>query len=267
MTSPADSPFHDVGSIFPGDVELCSVAPSTTVTEALRLMAPNRYSQVPVIENGRVRGVFSLWSLAHHLLGSPNLAPNDLAVEDVMERLPVVTVEDPLDLVLEHLNRHDAVLVESPHGIQAIATGTDVLNYFYRIARPFVLLQEIELALRGLIEACVSEAELAQCIDRALRKKYEGRGDPPERLREMTFEDYRSIVSAKDNWHFFDGVLGRNRELVASKLEQIRRIRNDVFHFRDPVSVIDHETLAGTRYWLFDKATALRARRREGEAR
>jgi hypothetical protein len=181
-----------------------------------------------------------------------------------MESLPVVTVDDSLDLVLEHLDRHDAVLVESPHGVQAIATGTDVLNYFYRIARPFVLLQEIELALRALIEVSVSDAELGQCIEHALSKKYEGRGELPAQLRDMTFEEYRSIVSAKENWGFFDGVLGRNRELVASKLEQIRRIRNDVFHFRDPVSVFDYETLAAARYWLFDKVMALRDRRLRG---
>src|SRR5271167_408890 len=97
---PSISPFHDVGSVFPTDVDLCSVEPTTTVTEALTLMAPNRYSQVPVIADGRVRGVFSLWSLAHHLLNAPNLAPQNLAVEDVMERIPSVTVDDPLDLVL-----------------------------------------------------------------------------------------------------------------------------------------------------------------------
>lgn len=171
----------------------------------------------------------------------------------------MVTVDDPLDVVLEHLNRHDAVLVGSPHGPQAIATATDVLNYFYGIARPFVLLQEIELALRGLIDACVTEPELQQCIDRALRSKYQPR-QPPARLHDMTFEDYRTIVSAKDNWRFFEGVLGRHRAVVESKLEQVRRIRNDVFHFRDSVSVIDHETLAATRYWLFDKALSLRDR-------
>lgn len=260
------SAFHDVGRIFPADVELCWVEPSTTVTEALRLMAPKRFSQVPVIVNGRVRGVFSLWSLAQQLLASPDLAPHDLAVEDVMERLPSVTVDDPLDLVLEHLNRHDAVVVESPHGVQAIATGTDVLNYFYRIARPYVLLQEIELALRALIDACVTEVELRQCIDRALRKKYEAqKREPPSRLRDMTFEDYRSIVGAKDNWDFFKGVLGQNRELAASKLEQVRRIRNDVFHFRDPVSVVDHETLAAARHWLFDKARSMQERTQMGD--
>lgn len=133
------------------------------------------------------------------------------------------------------------------------------VNYFYRIARPFVLLQEIELSLRDLIDACVTEPELEQCVDRALRKKYESsKQEPPTQLRNMTFEDYRSIVAAKDNWSFFKGVLGQSRELVASKLEQVRRIRNDVFHFRDSVSVADHETLAATRYWLFDKAQSMR---------
>lgn len=260
------SAFHDVGRIFPEDVELCWVEPSTTVAEALRLMAPRRFSQVPVIANGSVRGVFSLWSLAQQLLASPDLAPHELAVEDVMERLPAVTVDDPLDLVLEHLNRHDAVLVDSPHGVQAIATSTDVLNYFYRIARPFVLLQEIELALRALIDACITEVELRQCIDRALRKKYELQNrEPPTRLGDMTFEDYRSIVAAKDNWEFFKGTLGQNRELVASKLEQVRRIRNDVFHFRDSVSVVDHETLAAARHWLFDKARSMEERIQTGD--
>jgi CBS domain-containing protein len=257
------SPFHDVGRIFPDDFDVCSVEPSTRVADALSLMAPKRYSQVPVIANGRVRGVFSLWSLTYQLLAAPDLSPLDLVVEDVMESIPSVTVDDPLDLVLEHLNLHDAVLVGSPHGLQAIATATDVLSYFYRIARPYVLLQEIELGLRNLIDQCVTEAELEQCIDRALTKQYEGRKKkPPTRLRDMTFEDYRSIIASKDNWEFFRGALGQNRELVSSKLEQVRRIRNDVFHFRDPVSVLDHETLAATRYWLFDKARSMRERDR-----
>lgn len=255
------SPFHDVGRIFPDDVDVCFVEPSMSVADALSLMAPKRYSQVPVIADGRVRGVFSLWSLTYQLLAAPDLSPLDLAVEDVMESIPSVTVDDPLDLVLEHLNLHDAVLVGSPHGLQAIATATDVLSYFYRVARPYILLQEIELGLRNVINMCVTEAELQQCIDRALARQYEGRNKkPPTRLGDMTFEDYRSIIASRENWEFFCGALGRNRELVSSKLEQVRRIRNDIFHFRDPVSVIDHETLAATRYWLFDKARSMRER-------
>ncbi len=256
------NPFQDVGSIFPGDVELVCIEPYTPVADALRLMASHRYSQLPVIFGGRVRGVFSMWSLVHHLIDSPGLAPQDLTVEDIMEQLPSVTVQDSLEQVLEYLNQHDAVLVESPHGIQAVATSTDVLNYFYRVARPFVLLQEIELALRSLIDACVSDAQLQECVERALGKKYESDNRVlPSRLDEMTFEEYRTIISARGNWKHFDGVLGRSRELVASKLERIREIRNHVFHFRGQISVIDHQTLVATRNWLFDKDRSRRESR------
>src|SRR5688572_373528 len=111
--------FHDVGSIFPGDFDVLSVDPTTSVASALRAMAPNRFSQVPVVDEGKVRGVFSLWSLSTYLMSSARVDLDQLEVADVMERVPSVTVNDPLDSVLEHLNRYDAVLVNSPHGVQA----------------------------------------------------------------------------------------------------------------------------------------------------
>lgn len=255
------NPFQDVGRIFPGEVSLRCVDPSTTVTEALRIMVGNRFSQLPVVSNGVVRGVFSHWSLAHHLLDSPKLSPLELFVEDVMEPLPYVTVQDSLDTVLEHLNRHDAVLVTSPHGLQAVATAADVLNYFVQVAKPFVLLQEIELSLRALLRGCLTDAELEACAGYALRSKYGGDiSRIPLRLEDMSFEEYRAIVSAKDNWPHFEGVLGRSRELVASKLLRVRDIRNSIFHFREPVSVLDHETLTITRNWLLDKTRTREAR-------
>jgi CBS domain-containing protein len=229
-------------------------------------MRTHRYSQLPVLEDGRLRGIFSLWSLAQQVLDSPKLPVHDLAVEDLMEQLPAVTVDDALDEVLDHLNRSDAVVVRSPHGLQAIATATDALNYFARVARPFVLLQEIELSLRALIGACVSGEQLDGCIERALKSKYEHASRPlPRELTNMTLEDYRTLVTARSNWEFFEGSIGRNRDLVANKLERIVKIRNSVFHFREPVSVADHQTLAGMRNWLLDKARSLEPSTEEGD--
>ena len=80
------------------------------------------------------------------------------------------------------------------------------MSNFYGIARPYVLLQEIELGLRNLIDMCVTENELQQCIHRALARQYEGRKKkPPARLSDMTFEDYRSIIASRENWEFFQG--------------------------------------------------------------
>ena len=248
-----DRPFHEVGNLFPGETHIEWVPPDTSVSEALRIMLENRYSQLPVKENSIVRGVFSLWSLAHLIATAPGLNIQDLLVEDVMETLPSVTVTDSLHSVFGLLEQHEALLVDSPHGLQAIATSFNVLHYFVGVAQPFILLQEIELALRSLIELCAPGPKLKECIDQALVKFYESKSkEAPTDLNEMTFGDYRSIVTSKQNWGLFEGILGRNRALVSARLEAIRRIRNDVFHFR-PIEDLDHKTLAIAREWLLDK--------------
>lgn len=254
MVNADNHPFQDVGRIFPDETDVVSVESGTTVREALEIMLANRYSQLPVVSGERVRGVFSLWSLAGSLVELEKFSTKDLVVEDVMERLPTVSVRDSLEDVLGHLSKHDAVLVLSPRGLQAVATATDVLDYFYGLARPYLLLQEIELSLRSLISACLTPEELNECIDRALRKSAEIQGRRvPSSLNELSFEDYRTLIGARANWPLFEGTLGRSRELVTSKLARVRDIRNSVFHFKGPISVIDHETLAGARNWLLDK--------------
>jgi CBS domain-containing protein len=252
------NPFHEVGSVFPGEVVIVSVTPQTHVGEALRVMLERRFSQLPVIENDEVLGVFSLWSLAQHLPLSTGIKVQTLLAEmevgELMEQLPRVTVKDSIHAILSQLERHDALLVDSPHGLQAVATSSDVLHYFYRVARPFILLQEIELSLRNLIELCAPGEKLKECIDRALAKSYEARKwTLPSNLKEMTFDDYRGIIVCSANWPIFEALLGHNRDLVAARLERLRDIRNEVFHFRSDISLFDHQHLATSRDWLLGK--------------
>ena len=222
-----DNPFHDVGNIFPGEIEIETVPPNARVGDALQRMLEKRFSQMPVVENGEVLGMFSLWSLAHHLSLSPGLKVQslleELEVGDVMEQVPKVTVKDSIHSILDQLERHEVLLVDSPHGLQAIATSTDVLRYFYRVARPFILLQEIEMGLRGIIHICAPGGQLTECINRALTKAYQGRGGTaaPEKLDEMSFEDYRSIITCAQNWPLFEIVLGHNRDLISAKIAAI----------------------------------------------
>jgi CBS domain-containing protein len=258
---PPGETFHEVGRLFPGEVVPATVTPETTVGEALTVMQTHRYSQLPVIADGELRGVFSLWSLARLVVQSQGkVDPLTIPVEDAMDWIPAVTVHDSLHGVMTLLEEHEALAVMAPQGVQAIATSIDVLRYFYRVAKPYVLIQEIELAIRGLISACVQGVELERCIRFALASKYERQTDRrpvPSRLEEMTFEDLRTIITAKDNWPLFEGVLGRNRLLVASKLEAIRELRNKVFHFRDDLSVTDFQNLVAERTWLLDKTRHL----------
>lgn len=250
-------PFHDVGKLFPGDKEVISVTPDTKILDAVRLMRERRFSQLPVVDGGGLRGVFTFWSLARHLQETPRLGLQDVCVEDAMEQLPTVSVNHALDAVIDAFKTHEAVLLTSPVGLQAIATPIDALTYFVKVARPFVLLGEIELSLRALIDRCAPGPKLKECIDISLGRGYRERGEaPPEELSEMTFEEYRSIIGSKENWPLFEGILGRNRASVIAKLARIRDIRNDVFHFRKDVSVLDYEALVYARDWLLDRTKA-----------
>ncbi len=247
-------PFHQVGNIFPGETSVETVEPGTPALRALRIMLERGYSQLPVLDEERVLGVFSLWTFARSVGTTPELNLRKLEVQDAMEQVPNVTVMDGIDHVRSALERSEAVLVTSPHGLQAIATAWDLFDYFYRVARPFILLQEIEMSLRDLIHRSAPGGKLAKCIEVSIAQKYEAQAkETPTRLQDMSFEDHIMIIVSHSNWPLFQGVLGANRELFKIKLQQIREIRNKVFHFREDISVLEYATLAWTRDWLFGK--------------
>jgi CBS domain-containing protein len=249
--------FHEVGNLFPGEVEVLAVEPHVSVGEVLRRMLAAGYSQVPVVDNGTVRGLFSFGTLARVVATEPKFELHTLEVGDVMESVPFVSVRDSLHSVLPMLEERETLLVGSPSSLQAVATPSDALRYLYRLSKPFVLIGEIENALRSLIEMRTPGDVLNSCIDNSIRKMYEAQDrSVPERLDEMSFEDLRSIVTSGKNWEFFQGTLGNNRALISSKLERIRVLRNKVLHFRGELETLDHHDLLAMRDWLRDKAHA-----------
>jgi hypothetical protein len=254
----SENPFHEVGNVFPGEVSILTIPPQTTVGKALKIMLEKRFSQLPVVENGEVIGVFSLWSVAQHLCSSRSNRVqkefNNLEVGELLELLPRVKVTDGIDFILNLLERHDALILDSPHGPQAVVTASDILSYYYKIARSYILLQEIELALRNLIAICAPGEELQACIGCALAKHYQGRNMAvPTGLEEMSFDDYRAIITCLSNWPIFESLFGRNRDFVSARLERVRDIRNRVFHFRSDIDFLDHQHLASSRDWLLGK--------------
>ena len=58
----------------------------------------------------------------------------------------------------------------------------------------------------------------------------------------------------------FTRTFGPNRALVLGHLDAVREIRNQVFHFRDDVSVEQLDTLVAARVWLSRKVRTARSR-------
>lgn len=255
--------FHYVGSLLPDDQEVLTVKPQQTAGEALRVMSENHFSQLPIVARGRVLGVFSYRSFAEGVqrLGSdPKVNVLDLEVMELKERIPFAMPTDAVDSLLETLSEFDMVLIGSSDVLVGLATPMDVVTYLYGIANHFVVLQEIELALRLVIHECLADRSEREAIFRRALRHYPATRFPIE-VEELTFTDYYSVISRAETWPRFAPLLGNNRSLATSKLRPLPDLRNDIFHFRRQISVEDHQTLSRTRMWLEDRLTMAELRR------
>src|SRR5947209_15132135 len=113
----------------PTDQPVVSVAPGTTVRQALRLMSLHDVSQLPIMDGANCVGSVSDWSLSAKSLDDTKLL--DSTVSQVMDApFPVVDVAQPVDAVAKLLSKSNpAVLVRSNGTVQGIVTRSDMLNY------------------------------------------------------------------------------------------------------------------------------------------
>ena len=96
-----------------------------TVEEARKLMIKNDYSQLPVIDNGIVKG-----SITDRLLvrAKPNHSRQS-KVRDIMERrFPVVDSDTKLETLRHLLDEYHAVLVDNGNKEYGIVTKHDLLK-------------------------------------------------------------------------------------------------------------------------------------------
>jgi CBS domain-containing protein len=255
--------FHRVGSLLPDDQEVMTVDPQLTVGDALRIMSEHHFSQLPIVAHGEVLGVFSYRSFAEgvrQLSPDPRVNVLDVEVIELKERIPFAKPGDPVDSLLTALSEFDAVLIGSSDVLVGLATPMDVVTYLYEIANHFVLLQEIELALRVVIHACLPEQLEREAIFRRALRHYPVDRIPLE-VADLTFMDYHSVISFAETWPSFAPMLGSNRALATAKLRPLPELRNDIFHFRRQITVEDHQTLSRTRMWLLDRLTMAKLRR------
>jgi predicted transcriptional regulator len=246
--------FHRINKILPDTQEMLEFPPEMPARDAVAKLLRLHYTQAPVVQSGRVVGMFSLRSFAHEAASGGRehwsqlkCAPGDLPVEEFLEQQPFVSINDELKTVFDLLDKHDAALVGSEERIVGILTPMDVVGYLYRVASPFVLISEIELALRGLVRSVLDEESIRNCLLCALVNT---NNNPPENLENTTFDQLLSLVCHGDNWTNHFATLGGNRALFRARLVRVRDIRNDLFHFKRGATVEDHQYLSEVRDWI-----------------
>ena len=113
----------------PTDQPVVSVAPGTTVRQALRLMALHDVSQLPIMDGNNCVGSVSDWSLSAKSLDNTKLL--DATVSELMDPpFPMVDAQQPVDAIAKLLSKSNpAVLVRSNGHVTGIVTRSDMLSY------------------------------------------------------------------------------------------------------------------------------------------
>ena len=250
--------FHQINRVIPEKQELLSILPTCLVRDAVGLMLKNRYSQLPVVQDGKVLGVFSFRSLSKitaratvEEIRDQKCAPGDLEVEEFVEYLQYARTDQEIEDVFDFMARDNAVLIGTPSNLIGILTPMDFLEYLYQVASPYVLLSEIELSLRVLIASVLDSDQIKTMAKRVLASKYKDPTKIPTELRRMSFDDYRLLVVHDEGWKACSAAFGRRQKSVSGKLARLGELRNDVFHFRRELTIEDHETLVEQRNWLY----------------
>lgn len=242
--------FFRVGQLVPDDQDVLTVKVGTKVGDALELMRENNFDQLPVTTtSGQVIGTFTYRSLAQGLRHLPARAEVLQApVEDLVEELHFVRVSQDVSGILHHLEVDHAVLVGDEDRLLAVVTTADVSRFLWQRTRPFVLLRDIELAIRVLMRSCCTTEQLSGVMAACLQSKSDCTG---VRLEDLTLTELLSVLLHGPSFgKYFRLGFGRSREMVNNTLSPVRDIRNKVFHFRDEVSDEDLRRLDAVAVWL-----------------
>jgi len=252
--------FHQINRVIPPDQSVLTVSQRCTVRDAVTLMRQHGYSQLPVVDEDEVLGVFSYRSFSQEAARGTledwqkqKCSPGDLPVDEFLEPFEFARVTEEMTRAFTALARDGAVLVGTPENLLGILTPMDFVRYLNQVAHPYVMVSEIELALRALIRTALNDDELAVAAKRSLKSIYGSEEKVPTTLEAMTFDNYQSLICFGDNWSAFELVFGGTRSRTSGKLKEVGAIRNDLFHFKREITIDDHEKLADHRNWLLAK--------------
>ena len=232
-------PAVTIGSLQSASAGIFSVEQTESIELARTRMLRHDVSQLAVMSGPRqLIGAVTWESIAIAALGQ--------RTELSAATIPVSPVQLDADLIalIPAIVEHGFVFVlGTDRRVAGIVTTADLGQQFASLARPFLLLGEIERRLRHVLTACFSSDDLAsirdpQDADRSI-----------ESANDLTLGEVVRFIGAPDNWTKLKWPFDRSEFIKA--LDEIRAIRNEVMHFSpDPLSETQDVALLNFVKWL-----------------
>jgi CBS domain-containing protein len=244
-------PTYRIGKLSAANQPLDSVKPDSTLEAATTLMMSKDYSQIPVMQSEfTVKGVISWESIGkRNSLQKPGALVRDYTVPATM-----VSTEDSLFSVISLIVEHQYVLVQNKQTgkVTGIVTTSDLSLQFRQLGEPFLLLGEIENHIRFLIDGVYTPDELKRSSDPSDTERV------VVTVADLSFGEYLRLLQQPANWAKL-GIPIDRAEFV-KRLDEIRKIRNDVMHF-DPDPMEDGTLIALRNFALFMQDITMSRRR------
>lgn len=190
------------------------------ISEAVTLMMMNNYSQLPVMSNPKSVAGFISWETLAIAITNGNKSED---VKDYLKTdLKILNRDTPLIEAIKIVINEGVVLVqEKDKSLCGIITIADISKQFFVLTEPFLLLERIE----NLIRLILNEKFLVEDLKKICRDGEK----TPQFIDDLTFGEYIILIQTENNWDKLN--LKIDRVSFIKKLDEIRKIRNDVMHF------------------------------------
>jgi len=215
-----------------------SIKKEATLLEATTTMLLHDFSQLPVMSSSRqVDGIITWETIGNNLIhGGEKKTVKECMKKDVAIIENTTTLFKAVKIIIEK----GVVLIKNQvNEISGLVTTTDIGEQFVTMSEPFLILEQIENHIRKLLDGKFSIDKLRSIsVEEESTRKIES-------ISDLTFGEYVRLMENPSNWE--EMKLSIDRATFVKRLEEVRRIRNDVMHFHpDGISETDFETLRQT---------------------
>ena len=217
-----------------------SIERNDKLERARALMLRYDYSQLAVTSGPRrLIGAVSWESMARAAIRYTDLTLRHATVASTS----VAPDDDLIALIPTIIEQGFVFVVQPDQTLGGIVTTADLSSQFGTLAKPFLLLGEIERRLRHVLALNFEVSELASLLDPADAER------TVDSAHSLTLGEIARCIENAENWQRLSWPVDRVEFISA--LHVVREIRNDVMHFSpDPLTPEQGTVLQNFARWL-----------------
>lgn len=203
-----------------------------TLAKAVTLMLTNNFSQLPVFNNDsftKPLGFISWKTIGEKFVVNSMLdkkMDTNLKVSEFIQKdIIVLSKNETLFYAINQIAKHDFLLVHdgtTKQEIIGIITTNDLTEQFEKLAKPFLLMSEIENNIRKLLNIAHLTQEKLEAAKVTEDKRM------IETVDNLSFSEYITLISKY--WEELT-ITWLDKSIFIEKLEKIRELRNHIMHF------------------------------------